>query len=171
MRILKSLLTIDFKIVRLTDIYTNIYTCTINALKFTLPFKKKLSYAHQCCIFLMRNPVKIVILWNIIVNYFVFEYVFGCGLCLWCRAELLQTLWSFRNSSNVLMYCSRNISSYQCWRHLCCLINLLTTFTMLQKVAFSKKYCFFEISIHHRSWKALSTNILTSHFNKLIKHQ
>ncbi len=41
-------------------------------------FLKEVSYAHQGCIYLIKNTVKTVILWNIITiqnNCFLFEYI------------------------------------------------------------------------------------------------
>jgi len=39
-------------------------------------------------------------------------------------ASLLQSsvTWFFRNHSNMMIWYSRNISYYQCWKQLCCLI-------------------------------------------------
>ncbi len=51
------------------------------------------------------------------------------NLFLWWQSWILTAItqvfsvtWSFRNHSNLLIWCSRNISYYQCWKHLCCLI-------------------------------------------------
>ncbi len=35
---------------------------------------------------------------------------------------VFSVTWSFRNHSYILIWCSRNISYYQCWKQLCCFI-------------------------------------------------
>ncbi len=35
---------------------------------------------------------------------------------------VFSVTWLVRNPSNMMICCSRNISYYQCWKHLCCLI-------------------------------------------------
>ncbi len=96
----------------------------------TLPFKslgmflKQVSSAPQGCIYLMKNPIKTVILWNIITisnNCFLCEYTVKWNLFLWSKMDFQHhyssVTWSFRNQSNMLICCSRNISDYyQCWK-------------------------------------------------------
>ncbi len=63
--------------------------------------------AHQVCIYLPKNTVKIVILWNIITilkNSFVLFYILKCNLFLWCKTEFSASLPS-----------SQCHISYQCW--------------------------------------------------------
>ncbi len=52
-----------------------------------------------------------------------------CNWLLWCAAEfsasLLQCHMIFRNHSNMMICCPRNISDYyQCWKQMCCPIFL-----------------------------------------------
>ncbi len=56
---------------------------------------KKISYAHQSNIYLFKNTVKTIILWNIIEmknNSFLFEYILNCNLFLWCKDEFSASL-------------------------------------------------------------------------------
>ncbi len=115
--------------------------CLINELQHTLLFKslvsvifllflKEVSSAHKVCINLIKNTAK---LWN---NYnfkkcFLCEYMLKCNLFLWLKLYFqhhyssLQCHMIFRNHSNILICCSRNISDYyQCWKQLCCFIYL-----------------------------------------------
>ncbi len=71
----------------------------------------KVSSAHQGCIYLIKNTVKRVKLWNIITisnNYFQFEYIVKCNLFLWCKAEysasLLQSSVSYDPSEIILIW-------------------------------------------------------------------
>ncbi len=52
--------------------------------KIFVMFIKKVSYAHQGCMYLFQNTVKSVMLQNIvsIQNYFIFEYISKCNLFL-----------------------------------------------------------------------------------------
>ncbi len=53
------------------------------------------SFAHQGCIYLIKNTVKSVILWNIITmqnNCFLFEYILKYNLFLECKSEFLASL-------------------------------------------------------------------------------
>jgi len=45
---------------------------------------------------------------------------------------VFSVTWSFRNHSNMMICCSRNISYYyQCWKELCCLIFFVKTVIFL----------------------------------------
>ncbi len=111
-------------------------------------FIKEVSSAHQGCIYLIKNTIKTVILWNIITMYnkcFLCEYIVKCNLFLWCKAEFssLQCHMIFRNHSNMLICCSKNISLYyQCWKQLCC-------FVFLWKMI----YFIFQHSLMNRKYK------------------
>ncbi len=73
-----------------------------------------------------------VILWNCIItqnNFFIWMYYkmsFIPVMQSWIFSIITQVFtvtWSFRNHSNMLIGCSRNISYYyQCWKQLDCLI-------------------------------------------------
>ncbi len=90
--------------------------------------------AHQGCIYLIKNTFKMIIVWNIIANSngcFLCKYIVKCNLFLWLKLYFqhhyssLQCHMIFRNHSNMLIFCSRNISvDYQCWKQLCCTIFL-----------------------------------------------
>ncbi len=71
----------------------------------------KVSYADQGCIFLIKiNPVITVTLGNIFTIEFIIYY---CD----CKAEFptpgFSVTRSFKKHSNMLIYCSRNISDIQ----------------------------------------------------------
>ncbi len=52
-----------------------------------------LKSAHQGCIYLIKNTVKTLILWNTIYNsWFLFECIVKCNLFLWCKAEFSASL-------------------------------------------------------------------------------
>ncbi len=92
---------------------------------------------------------------------------FGVGkivfVCFWKKSLLhpkaafiwpnMIVTWSFRNHSNMLIYCSRNISDYyQCWKQLCCTIFLwkwwyFLFFRIHRWIGSSKEQHLFEIEI------------------------
>jgi len=53
-----------------------------------------------------------------IVKYYHKSWIFSI------ITPVFSVTWSFRNQSNVMIWCSRNIFYYQCWKQLCCLIFL-----------------------------------------------
>jgi len=57
--------------------------------------------------------------------------------------------WSFRNHSNILIWCSRNISYYyQGWKQLCCLIlvkNAVNFFRILWQIVFKKNSIYLKL--------------------------
>ncbi len=72
-------------------------------------FWKKASYAHQGYIYLIKNTVKTVLLWNIItLNSFLFECILKCNLVLCCKAgfsgSLLQSSAS-HDPSEIILIC------------------------------------------------------------------
>ncbi len=66
---------------------------------------------------------------------------------------VFSVTWSFRNHSNMLICCSRNISDYyQCWKQLCCFIfwwkpKCILFFRILWWIESSKEQHLFEIGI------------------------
>ncbi len=122
-------------------------------------FWKEVSSAHQGCIYLTKNTVKIL------KYYYNFKKTFSDWICLkviyFCDAELyfqhhycsLQCHMIFRNHSNMLICCSRNISDhYQCWKQLCFPIILWKPWYILFFMIFwwiesSKEQHLFEIEI------------------------
>ncbi len=99
---------------------------------------------------------------NIIViqnSCFLCEYVLNCNLFLWSKLNFqhhyssLQCHMIFRNHSNMLICCSRNISDYyQCWKQLCCPIFLgklwyILFFRIHRWIESSKEQHLFEIEI------------------------
>ncbi len=82
-----------------------------------------------------------------------------CNLFLWSKLYFqhhyssLQCHMIFRNHSNMLICCSRNISDYyQCWKQLCCPIFLwkpwcILFFTILWWIESSKEQHLFETEI------------------------
>ncbi len=71
----------------------------------------KVTCAHQDCIYLIKNPVKTVMFWNIITIEnicFLFEYILKCNLFMRCIAEfsasLLQSSVS-RDPSEIILIC------------------------------------------------------------------
>ncbi len=82
----------------------------------------KMSLLLKACIYLIQNTAK---LWNIFTiqnSCFLCEYVLNCNLFLWSKLYFqhhyssLQCHMIFRNHSNMMICCSRNISDYQCWK-------------------------------------------------------
>ncbi len=70
-------------------------TTTFTFLWFLKMFLKVVSYAHQGCIYLIKNTVIIVKLWNIIIVLnicFLSYYILKCNLFLWCKAEFSVSL-------------------------------------------------------------------------------
>ncbi len=122
-----------------------------------LLFLKEVSSAQQSCIYLIKNTVK---MWNIITvktSCFLREYLLKCNLFLWSKLYFqhhyssLQCHMIFRNHSNMLICCSRNISDYyQCWKQLCCSIFLwrlwcILFFRIHRWIESSKEQHLFEI--------------------------
>ncbi len=122
----------------------------------------QVSSAHQGCIYLIKNTVKTVKLWNIITilnSCFLYEYIVKCNLFLWSKLYFqhhycsLQCHMIFRNHYNMLICCSRNISDYyQCWKQLCCPIFLwkpwyILFFRILWWIESSKEQHLFEMEI------------------------
>ncbi len=75
-----------------------------------------------------QNTIKTVMLWILhfkitVFNFYIFKIknISSVG-----KAEFFSfsVTWSFRNYSNMLIWCSRNISYYQCWKQLIYLIFL-----------------------------------------------
>ncbi len=63
------------------------------------------------------------ILWNVI-------YSCDQSWIVSIITPVCSVTWSFRNHSNMLICCSRNITShYQCWKQLCCFIFLWIFFS------------------------------------------
>ncbi len=51
--------------------------------------------------------------------------MYCCDAKLSIITPVFSVTWFFRKKSNMLIYCSRNISYYyQCWKQLCCIILL-----------------------------------------------
>ncbi len=73
---------------------------------------ERVSFAHQGCIYLIKNPIKTVKLWNNIIiiqnNTFLFEYILKYNLFLWYKAafsaSLLQSSVSHDPSEIILIY-------------------------------------------------------------------
>ncbi len=101
-------------------------------------------------------------LWNIISIWnscFLCEYLLNCNLFMWSKLYFqhhyssLQCHMIFRNHSNMLICCSRNISDYyQCWKQLCCTIFLwklwyILFFRIHRWIESSKEQHLFEIEI------------------------
>ncbi len=80
------------------------------------------SSAHQGCIYLIKNTVKTVKYYNRNKLHFkiysIRKQVFLIVMRSWIQHySSLQCHMIFRNHSNILIYCSRNISDYyQCWK-------------------------------------------------------
>ncbi len=104
-------------------------TRKVNEIKSLMLFCLPLS-PHQRCIYLVRNTVQTVILWNniIILNNYIliyFNVIYSCD----CKAEfsaaitpVFSVTWSFRNHSDRLICCLINIE-YSC----ACLISFVET--------------------------------------------
>ncbi len=76
-------------------------------------FFKDVSYAHQGCIYLIKNTVKQLhceILLQFKNNWFLFHYILKCNLCLWWQSCIFSVTGSFRNGPNMLIWCSIYIS-------------------------------------------------------------
>ncbi len=79
---------------------------------------KEASSAQQGCIYLIENTVKTVKYYYNLKSLFLCEYLLNCNLFLWSKLNFqhhyssLQCHMIFRNNSNMLICCSRNISDY-----------------------------------------------------------
>ncbi len=71
-------------------------------------FWKQVYYAHQGCIYLIKNTVK---LWNRITvsnNCFLFWYMLKCNLFLWCKSEFSASFLEYSVShgpSEIILIC------------------------------------------------------------------
>ncbi len=80
---------------------------------------KEVTSDHQCCIYLIKNNKSKVKMWNIITIEMTVFYVniIKCNLFLWSNLISIITpgfsvTWSFRNHTNMLICCSRNVFDY-----------------------------------------------------------
>ncbi len=83
-------------------------------------FFNKVFYAPHGCIYLIKNAVETVILWNIIIIKNTFSFLIYFNILIYpCddKAEILAAItlifcltWSFRIHSNILILCTRNFS-------------------------------------------------------------
>ncbi len=120
-------------------------------------------------------------------NVVIFLDITGRFFWLWvinviyfCDAQLnfqhhyssLQCHMIFRNHSNVLICCSRNISDYyQCWKQLCCTIFLRTpwhilVFRILWWIESSKEQHLFEMEFFCNI-----INVFTDQFNASLQNK
>ncbi len=70
------------------------------------------SYAHQGCIYLIKSTVKTVKYYNMNKLHFKIYSIRKQVFLIVIQCHMI-----FRNHSNILIYCSRNVSDYyQCWK-------------------------------------------------------
>jgi len=76
-------------------VYISVWKCVFLCLKKNHVLKE-VSYTHQGCIHLFKNPIlwnieklNIITIWN---NCFLFENVLKCNLYLWCKAEFFSII-------------------------------------------------------------------------------
>ncbi len=97
--VLSSLKKYAYKI---SCVYSVYYCSKVLGQDFFIFLKKK---THQGWIYLIKNTVKTVKLWNIMIIQ---------------KSCFLNFTLSFGNHFNILICCSRNIPYYyQCWKQLC----------------------------------------------------
>ncbi len=83
-------------------------------------FFKEFSSAHQACIYLIHNTAKAVIFGNIVIKItafyldIFFYVIFSCdqSKTFSIITPVFSVTWSFRNHSNMLICCSRNVYYY-----------------------------------------------------------
>ncbi len=106
-------MSFEIKWIHFYNIYIYVYIIINTPYRSTFldAFKKGVSYAHQGGIYLIKNTVKSVILWNIITiqnNWFQFEYIKKSSVFLWCKAvfsaSLRQSSVSY-DTSEVILIC------------------------------------------------------------------
>jgi len=73
-------------------------------------------------------------IYNLKQQFFTLIYIFKCNT--WCKAEFSASL-PFRNHSNMLSWCSRNIYYHQRWKQL--IINNCIFFSWLMKRKFKNR--------------------------------
>ncbi len=129
-------------------IWRQVSSCLIMHLNQSLLLSKAafmpLKYSKNCEIYQFNNC-------------FLCEYMLKCNWFLWSKLNFqhhyssLQCHMIFRNHSNMLICCSRNISDYyQCWKQLCCPIFLwkrwyILFFRLHRWIENSKEQHLFEI--------------------------
>ncbi len=115
----------------ITDTVTKLFK-SLDSVRF-LMFSKEVSSAHWGCICLIKNTVKIAILWNnctIENNCCLCKHIVKYNLFLRSKLNFQHDYSSLQchmilQKSYMLICCSRNISDYhQFWKLLCCLIFL-----------------------------------------------
>ncbi len=85
---------------------------------------KEVSYAHQGCIYLIKNTIETLILWILLPFKITDFYFISCDIKLiFSIFSVFSVTWSFRNHSNMPICCSRNIYGYyhRWWKQLCLL--------------------------------------------------
>ncbi len=129
---------------RLPIIKTNFFWLPFKSLEWVKVLKP---CAHQDWIYLIKITVfySILFLQN---NCFLFQYILKYNLFLWWRSWIFSIItpvfsvtWSFRKNSNMLIWCSRSISSYY---FLWLMINF---FKILWLIESSKEQHLFETEI------------------------
>ncbi len=110
-----------------------------------------------------------------------------CNLFLWLKLNFqhhyssLQCHMIFRNHSNMLICCSRNISDYyQCWKQLCCTIFLwklwyILFFRIHRWIESSKEQHLFETEIFSNiindftvTFDQFNASLLTNYFFQIL---
>jgi len=66
---------------------------------------------------IQKKKIEFEIMWNTIAIIIIFKNVAVI-------TQVFSVTWSFRNHSNMLICCLRNISYHQCWKQSCCSIFL-----------------------------------------------
>ncbi len=102
-------------------------------------FLREVSYAHQGCIYLMKNTVKRVILWNIILisnNCCLFKYILTFNFSQWFKAEF----WTSLLQSSVSHDSSEII---RCWFAAHILVEIITHFFRIIKKSFKNDFHYY----------------------------
>ncbi len=126
-----------------------------------------MSHVYQGCIYLIKNKVKTVQLWQykiVTVQKFSLLAYLKFNLFLWCKAGLSAVItpvfsvtWCFRNHSNMLILCVRSI-----YFHPCNLFSYYKTIVLLN--LFVKLVIFLWFSMHKKSSKELrNRNLLLNY--------
>ncbi len=122
------MLQLDFFWWTMTQIFirfTYKYTQLCKSLGFIrfLMFLKEVSSAHQGRIYWIKNAVNCEILLQFKIKVFYcnifLNTIYSCDAQLNFQHHYSSVTWSFRNHSNMLIWCSWNMYYYQCWKKLC----------------------------------------------------
>ncbi len=88
--------------------------------------------------------------------YFKMSFISVTQSCIFSIiTPVFSVTWSVRNHSNMTICCSRNISYYQCWKHVCCLICLVENVIFFPLMHWKFKSAFILNRFFLTLWKSI----------------